>query len=238
MCGRYSLHHQPREVADRFDADPTLDFEPRFNVAPSQGILAVLPGRRLDVLGWGLVPHWTRDIEAAGRPISARAETVAQKPTFRDALRWGRCLIPASGFYEWKKQGRSKQPYFIRRRDRGVFAFAGLSARWEGPDGAKLRTACIVTTSPNGLMASIHDRMPVILEQGDEAAWLDVGGVRGEDALDLLRPYPEEELEAFPVSPRVNSPANDGPACIEPWRGPVHDSDPLLPLFRPPRWSA
>src|SRR4051812_13725991 len=117
MCGRYTLNHKPRQVADRFDAAPTLDFGPRYNIAPSQEIVAVLPdqdGRRLDLLAWGLVPHWTRDIAKAGRPINARAETLSEKPTFRDAFRRGRCLIPASGFFEWKREGRSKQPYSIR----------------------------------------------------------------------------------------------------------------------------
>lgn len=220
MCGRFTLTHKHRDVAERFDAAPSLDFGPRYNIAPSQEVVAVLPdrgGRRLDLLTWGLVPHWTRDLASAGRPINARAETVAEKPSFRDALRRGRCLIPASGFYEWRRQGRTKQPYYVRRRDGGLFAFAGLFDEWRSGEGDVLRSACIVTTTPNDLMAPIHDRMPAILAPADEAAWLDVRGLRGPDALALLRPHPDEELEAVPISTRVNSPLNDDADCLTPW---------------------
>lgn len=217
MCGRYTLSHRPREVSDHFDVDADLDFPPRFNIAPSQQVVAVVSGeggRRLDHLNWGLVPRWTRDLATARRPINARAETLLEKPTFREAVRRGRCLIPASGFYEWRREGRTKQPFYIRRKDGGLFAFAGLCDVWRGREGDSARSCCIVTTTPNQLMAPIHDRMPCILMPGDEAAWLDVLGVIGAEALALIRPYPDEDLEANPVSTRVNSPANDGPDLV------------------------
>lgn len=219
MCGRFSLYHPEGDVIERFEVEEAdYEFAPRYNVAPSQSIAAVVregEGRELVGLKWGLVPSWAKDPAVGSRMINARAETLAEKPSYRRALASRRCLIPADGFYEWRKEARGlKQPMHIRRRDGGLFAFAGLWEEWKGPDGGLLRTATIVTVAPNELMRPIHDRMPAILTPEDEARWLDPRSGAAE-ALPLLRPYPEGALEAFPVSRAVNSPSVNDPSLIE-----------------------
>jgi putative SOS response-associated peptidase YedK len=167
----------------------------------------------LIMVRWGLVPYWAEDVKIGNRLINARAETIERTPAFREAYQRRRCLVPADGFYEWRKEGKQRQPLLIRRRDRAPFAFAGLWERWRQPDGQILRSCTIVTCPPNALVAEVHDRMPVILAAADHAGWLDPAQGDGKA---LLRPCPAEWLEALAVSPRVNSPANDDPECLAP----------------------
>lgn len=224
MCGRLALQHGGAEISDRFNARQlVLQLEPRFNVAPAQQIAVVAVNRdgerELGLMKWGLVPRWAKDPAIGNRLINARAETVAEKPAFRQAFQRRRCLIPADGFYEWRKldgEGRKKQPYFIRRKDGGLFALAGLWERWQPEgEGEPLRTCVVITTTPNELMAPLHDRMPVILSREAEDIWLD-GRAPLELLPSLLVPCPDQELEAYPVSTRVNRPGYDDPDCIEP----------------------
>jgi putative SOS response-associated peptidase YedK len=193
---------------------------PRYNIAPTQDVAAVRAGveggRVLVELRWGLIPSWAKDRSIGSRMINARAETVADKPAFRAALRSRRCLVLADGFYEWQRLGARKQPYFIGLRNGGPFAFAGLWERW-APNGSEPIESCtILTTSANEVIAPIHDRMPVILDAQDHALWLDSGVEGASELLPVLRPQPAEAVRAFPVGLLVNNPANDVPACREP----------------------
>ncbi|GIQ69206.1 putative SOS response-associated peptidase YoqW [Xylanibacillus composti] len=196
---------------------------PRYNVAPGQLIPAIVHDgtkNRLGELKWGLVPNWAQDAKGGFKMINARAETVREKPAFRASFQRKRCIIPADGFYEWKEtKDRRKQPMRIVLRDRSLFAMAGLYDTWMAPDGSKLSTCTIITTAPNALMRDIHDRMPVILRREDEALWLDRRESNEDRLLALLQPYPADEMEAYPVSPKVGSVKNDDPDCAEPWGG-------------------
>jgi putative SOS response-associated peptidase YedK len=224
MCGRYSLRRADYTRAE-FAALKQLSFEefderpvPRFNIAPSQRVPAVRLNsqndRILSSLSWGLVPSWAKP-DTKVKPINARAEAICTSGMFRQAFERRRCLIPADGFYEWQGAKPPKQPYFIHRPDDGIFAFAGLWERWKPADDAPpLDTCTIITTEPNAVMRAIHNRMPVILDREDYTRWLD-REIPGKDVFDLLRPY-DGELQAHPVSTRVNKPANDGPDLIEP----------------------
>jgi putative SOS response-associated peptidase YedK len=218
MCGRYTLRTTPAKLKQLFKllTEPTL-FS-RYNIAPSQPILAVRQrdGRREAVmLKWGLVPAWAKDPAIGNRMINARAETLADKPAFRQAFQSRRCLIPADGFYEWKKlDAKHKQPMLIRRRDGEPTTLAGLWERWEKAGEEPLETCTIITTTANAVTRPIHDRMPVVLEPKDFDDWLDPATPR-ETLEGLLRPLPDDRLEAYPVSERVNSPAEDDPVCIE-----------------------
>lgn len=219
MCGRYTVHHKPEEIAERFEVDfDYSDYTPRYNIAPSQMVATI---RQIDVrevafCKWGLIPFWAKDPSIGNKMINAKAETLAEKPSFKNALAKRRCLIPADGFYEWKKQGKApSQPIYIRRRDQGLFAFAGLWEEWKTPEGNRLQSCTIITTEPNELIAKFHHRMAVILRPEDEAVWLDPKNSTA-DALPLLKPYPPEELEAFEVSRAVNSPSVDEVSLIAP----------------------
>ncbi|MBK9797703.1 MAG: SOS response-associated peptidase [Holophagaceae bacterium] len=218
MCGRFSLHATSQELADGTLCQRLAGFreERRYNIAPGQWVIVVRPekGERVpDTAQWGLVPAWAKDPKAGPRPINARAEGLEAKPTFRAAFRHGRCLIPASGFYEWKGVGKSKQPFFIRPQGgKGIFVFAGLLSTWAGPEG-ELTTCTIITTAPNELMADLHDRMPVILNPEGQAAWLDPENLR---AAALLVPCPAADMEAYAVGPAVGNPLNEGPELIKP----------------------
>src|SRR4051794_39773148 len=221
MCGRYTLIN----LASLTQAFPWITFPPaddlsRYNIAPTQPILAVANNRadRFEHFHWGLIPSWAKDPAIGNRMINARAETIAEKPAFRTALRRRRCLVPADGFYEWKKDpdGKSKTPMHVRMKDGGVFAFAGLWDVWRSPaDGTVLPSCTLITTEPNELMKDIHDRMPVIIKHQDFHRWLDATERDPADLSDLLKPYPASEMEARPVSKTVNNPKNDSPACIE-----------------------
>ncbi len=219
MCGRFTLTQSTEAVVQRFDVQFVLfEFPPRYNIAPSQPVAVVMQNgeRGLEACRWGLVPFWAKEPEIGNRLINARAETLAEKPAFKYSLTRRRCLIPADGFYEWRKEGNRRLPVYIRRRDGGLFAFAGLWDEWQSPDGSPLRTCTIITTEPNALIAPIHNRMPVILRPEDEATWLDTSVRHLARLLSVLQPYPEEELQAYAVSPRVGNPNVDDPSLIQP----------------------
>lgn len=220
MCGRFTLHHPTDQVAERFGVQEVLFEEPaRYNIAPTQPIAAITAPsgtRFLEGFRWGLVPFWAKDVGIGNRLINARAETLAEKPSFKHALMRRRCLIPADGFYEWKKEASSRQPMYLRKQDGALFAFAGLWEEWKQDDGERLRTCTIITVAPNALVATIHDRMPVLLRPEDEALWLDVGVKDTQTVLGVLQPYPSEAMEAFAVSKQVNAPGVDDATNLEP----------------------
>lgn len=218
MCGRFSLSADPGTLFEEFGLHPPADWRPRYNVAPTQDVLVVASGREgpcMGMLRWGLVPHWAKDASGGSRMINARAETVAKLPAFREAVRRRRCLVLADGFYEWIGKGKPRQPVRIRLGSGRPFALAGLWERWRGADGEPLASCAIVTTEACPVLAPVHDRMPVILSHGAREAWL--ARDAAPDALRaLLRPYPDDDLVWHPVSPVVNSPANDLPECLVP----------------------
>jgi len=221
MCGRFTLFEPDRVLAREFGVSDFPPRSPRYNIAPSQPITAVRAapsgsGREIALLRWGLIPSWSKDPATGNRLINARAETAREKPSFRNAFRRHRCLIPTSGFYEWQRQERGKQPYFIRRRDERLFAFAGLWDRWENPDESIIETCTILTTAANAVLAPIHDRMPVILPPTEYARWLDPALPNTDSLAPLLVPFPPEDMLASPVSPRVNAPTVDDEKCIVP----------------------
>jgi putative SOS response-associated peptidase YedK len=214
MCGRFLLFSDASTLAGLFDLAGLPELSPRYNVAPTQPVLAVrvgAAGRASALLRWGLIAPWAKDTKVA--PINARAETAADKPTFRHAMRKRRCLIPADGFYEWAAVGGRKQPYCFRPWDERPWAFAGLSERWEGPDGP-LESCAILTTEANELVRPVHDRMPVILPARHWPAWPDAGLQGAAELVPLLRPYPADAMRAYPVGALVNNPRNEGPSCL------------------------
>jgi putative SOS response-associated peptidase YedK len=221
MCGRFTLKVKPRELeAGPFHVvDVPADLPDRYNVAPSQAVAVIRPAggtRRLAFLRWGLVPHWEQPTDRPKGFINARAESAAEKPAFRDAFRRRRCLIPATGFYEWRPAAprQPKQPYLFRLPEGRPFAFAGLWDEWHGPDGEPLESCAILTTDANDSVRPVHERMPVILSPDGFGAWLDPKA-QPAAVKALLRPYPGD-LEAVEVGPWVNNPKNDDPRCLEP----------------------
>jgi putative SOS response-associated peptidase YedK len=225
MCGRYSDTHTWDEIVRLHRiTKPTVpaNLRPRYNIAPTQNAAVIrqaADGRRaLDFLRWGLIPSWSRVAAIGARMINARGETVAVKPSFRDAFRSRRCLILADGFYEWRGDGRAKKPYRIEMKGGGGFAFAGLWECWDkAVDDIPVESFTIITTAANALLRTLHERMPVILEPDDHDAWLDTS-VPPAVAQSLLRPFPDARLAFFPVSQRVNSVRHDDPECILPER--------------------
>lgn len=221
MCGRFTLTVDPAELQDTFSnyIFPPK-FAPRFNIAPSQPVLAVPNDDRFtaDFFLWGLIPMWAKDPSIGSRLINARGETVAEKPSFRGSFKYKRCLILADGFYEWKANPgkKTKTPYYIHMADRKPFALAGLWDTWESPDGSSLKTCTIITTTPNELMAELHDRMPVIIHPRDYGKWLDASPQTPENLLPLIKPFPADNMSAHPVSTLVNKPANDSPELVVP----------------------
>ena len=219
MCGRFTLRTPASDLAEHFAVDARPNLAARHNIAPSQDILVVRanrPGgmREFAMLRWGLVPHWAKDPAIGNRMINARAETVAEKPSFRDAYRTRRCLVAADGFFEWRKASDgTRQPYHIRFGDDAPFAIAGLWESWRAPDGETLESCALITTEANRTLAPIHHRMPVILPAEAYDDWLDV---RSPPPDALLRPYPADDLAAFAVGPRVNNARHDDAACLEP----------------------
>ena len=196
---------------------------PRYNIAPTQPVVAVRmgggptgEGPELAELRWGLIPHWAKDPAIGARMINARAETVAEKPAYKAAFRRRRCLIPADGFYEWQKDGRRKQPFFITLPDDRLFALAGLWERWEGPDHSYIESCTVLTTEPNELVRPIHNRMPVIVSPEDYGLWLDPTVENAATLAPVLRPYQAEPMQSHPVGPVVNNPRNDSPECLSP----------------------
>ena len=221
MCGRFTLTVDPADLQQHFKDFKFPDqYAPRYNVAPSQAILAIPNDGRnaADFFLWGLIPSWAKDASIGSRMINARGETLAEKPSYRGVYKYKRCLIPADGFYEWKAQvgSKAKTPYFVHFKDGQPFAFAGLWDEWHAADGAALRTCTIVTTAPNQLMAPIHDRMPVILQPQDYDQWLDPAPRTPDSLQHLIAAFPAEEIEAYPVSALVNSPSNDRAECLQP----------------------
>ena len=220
MCGRYTLRARPRAIAEDFDLPEVPRIEPRFNISPNQPVAVIgfdsnEGTRRLDFLTWGLVPPWADDPGIGDHMINARAETVADKPSFRHAFRTQRCLVVADGFYEWKRQDGWKRPYFIHMKDDRPFAFAGLWEHWEKGD-EPIYSCTLLTTDANEVLAPIHDRMPVILPRSAYDLWLDPRVHDPKRLQHLLVPFAADEMEAYPVSRLVNDPENDLPDCVQP----------------------
>jgi putative SOS response-associated peptidase YedK len=218
MCGRYTLKTPLSVLTERFDiGESSTSVTPSYNIAPTQQVATVLSEngkRKLEMLRWGLIPSWADDPEIGSRMINARAETVAEKPSYRKAFKKSRCLILADGFYEWQKTDSGKQPFHIRMQDGSPFAFAGLWESWD--KGEEIRSCTIITTEANDLVAEVHNRMPVILHAEDYEMWLDPDFDEREPLTSLLKPYSAEAMEAYPVSRRVNKPSNSEPEVIEP----------------------
>lgn len=220
MCGRFALVTEKRILEMLYGLELRWDLQPRYNIAPSQEILTLrwstqFEKREFIYLKWGLVPFWAKDSSIGSRMINARAETAPDKPSFRDAFKKRRLIIPASGFFEWKKEeAGTKQPYYISPKEGGLFSLAGLWERWE-KGGKPLESCTILTTEPNRLVAPLHSRMPVIISPRDLENWLDPRADHA-DLFELLKPFPPEEMVAIPVSNKVNKPANNTPDLLEP----------------------
>ncbi|HEY0663564.1 MAG TPA: SOS response-associated peptidase, partial [Thiobacillaceae bacterium] len=209
MCGRYALTSPPAAIAERFHLLWTPEIAPHYNIAPSQMVPAVREtgeGREVAFLKWGLIPWWARDAHVGAKLVNARAESLAEKPAFRDAYRHRHCVVPADAFYEWKAVAGRKQPYCVRMRDTSLFGMAGLWERWKASDGQVVESCAIVTVDANPLVAPLHDRMPLILAPADYDAWLAAA------TLALPHAVPAEEMTAYPVSPIVSDAKNDVPA--------------------------
>ncbi|MCY2995507.1 MAG: SOS response-associated peptidase [Planctomycetota bacterium] len=217
MCGRFTLRTSVPEIAKEFGLAGVPDLSPRYNIAPTQPVAAVRLDasrqRRCVDLHWGLIPAWAEDPAIGNRLINARGETVSSKPAFRQAFQRRRCLVVADGFFEWQNVGGGKRPHYIRLKEDRPFGFAGLWERWQRGDQT-IESCTIITTEPNALMQPIHDRMPVILDPAAYDLWLDPEVRSGQKLEDLLRPYPADRLEAFPVGTVVNNPRNDVAECI------------------------
>ncbi len=226
MCGRFALTISPAVLAKLFKLATEPNVTPRYNIAPTQDVAAVRLSadgseRVLDTLRWGLIPSWANDPAIGARLINARCETVAEKPAFKEAFQKRRCLIPADGFYEWrkppgKKTTAKKQPMFIRRKDDAPLVLAGLWELWRGPGADLVESCTILTTAANALVQPIHDRMPVIIDPNHIDLWLDASGQIPERLTQLFKPYYPDQLTAYPVSTLVNSPKNDDPRCLVP----------------------
>ncbi len=222
MCGRFRLGKGKAALREYFGAENDVDWSPRYNIAPTDPILTVRqhrhhPGRKLTLMKWGLIPYWSKDASGAARMINARSESAANKPAFRDSLQTRRCLIPADGFYEWKKP--EKQPYCFMLKDDSLFAFAGIWDRWRAPDGNLVESCSILTGEPNELARPVHDRMPVILPPDAYELWLDPGFTNLTAVTEMLKPFSASFMKSFPVSTRVNSVENDDAECAAPVAG-------------------
>jgi putative SOS response-associated peptidase YedK len=229
MCGRFARSKGLEAIVKRFvlDAirerwatDPLVS-APHYNVAPSQMAPVIVQdeSREIRPMRWGLVPSWAKEQSIGQKMINARAETLAEKPSFKRLLFTRRCIVPATGFYEWAKRDKEKIPMHFRLKDGGLFGFAGLWDRWKAPEGRELDSFTIITTTPNELLVAVHHRMPVILRQEDEESWLDGDAEDGPALLSRLKPYPADQMEGFEVSRAVNSPAFNRPECILPVSG-------------------
>ena len=222
MCGRFTLTVDADSIQTYFpwlnDIPPQI--VPRYNIAPTQPIAAIPNDGRnaVDHFIWGLIPYWAKDPTIGSKMINARAETLAEKASFKNPFKRRRCLILADGFYEWANipGQKTKQPYYFRMEDGAPFAFAGLWEEWHSPEGSELRSATIITTEPNPLVGKVHARMPVILKPEDYSIWLAKEDKRPEELQHLLTAYPAEEMVAYPVSTAVNSPGNESPGNIQP----------------------
>lgn len=221
MCGRFTLLAPGEAVADLFDLAETPHLAPRYNIAPTQPVAAIRYNsdknkRELTHFHWGLIPRWAKDPAIGSRMINARSETAAEKPSFRAAFKYRRCLVPTDGFYEWWKVDGGKQPVRIHMKDEQPFAIAGLWEHWQSPDGSEIESVTLLTTDPNDLLKPIHNRMPVILAQKDYQRWLDPGAQHPGEVQPLMRPFPSDNMTFYPVSTHVNNPRNEDPTCILP----------------------
>ncbi len=217
MCGRFAQIEPISTIIKTFFIDEVMtDVIPSYNITPGSHILSVIKkdGKRfLAGHQWGLIPHWAKEPSIGHKLINARGESVHQKPSFREAFKSKRCLIPASGFYEWKNEGKIKIPYYIKLKSGAPFGFAGLHETWTSKSGEEVNTCTIITTGANAIMNPIHDRMPVIIPPNRQDLWLDAT-VLPDEVLGLIAPYPDDEMELYPVSTMVNSPRNDSAECI------------------------
>jgi putative SOS response-associated peptidase YedK len=222
MCGRYRVSRRKQIIEEHFDAaDWQDDWSPRYNIAPTQPIPVIRqhskePIRQIATMRWGLIPSWAKDTSGAARMINARSETASTKPAFRDPLKFRRCLIPSDAFYEWKRNGGSKQPYCFEINDGELFAFAGLWDGWRNAEGQWIKTCSILTTTPNAVTSTVHDRMPVIVHPDSYDLWLDPGMTDVAAASELLKPYDARFMRCYPVSTRINHVANDDEECSRP----------------------
>ena len=218
MCGRFAMTLPSKKAMARFNIKEEIDLAPRHNIAPSQHVAVVRAAEpkqnELVMMRWGLIPSWAKEENSGYKMINAKAETVAEKPAFKAAFKKHRCLIPASGFYEWKAEGTARQPYFIRMKDESLFGFAGLWERWEGKAGNAIESVTIITTEANSLIGEIHDRMPVIIGRKNYNLWLNPEPLSS-DNMNLLNPFDPDQLTLYPVSKTVNNPKNDTPECFE-----------------------
>lgn len=219
MCGRFTLTAEEEAICDRFNLDaPIAGYEKRYNIAPSQQVLSIINDgtkNRAGYLKWGLVPSWSKDATIGHKLINARGETIAEKPSFKQSFRKKRCLIVANGFYEWKRDGKSKIPMYITFKDNRLFTFAGLWETFQSPVGEALHTCTIITTHPNELIQVVHDRMPVILREEEERIWLD-RTLQDEFILQkLIKPFSAENMVKYQVRSLVNSPKNEGESLLE-----------------------
>ena len=222
MCGRYRLSRRKQIIEEHFDAaDWQDDWSPRYNIAPTQHVPVIRqhpkkPVRQISLMKWGLIPTWARDTSIASSTINAKSETASTKPAFRDLLKFRRCLIPADGFYEWKRTGTSKLPFCFEVNEGELFAFAGLWDGWKNAEGQWIKTFTILTTTPNAVTSAIHDRMPVILDRDSYDLWLDPGMQNVAAISELLKTYDARLMRCYPVSSRVNHVANDDVECSQP----------------------
>lgn len=221
MCGRYIFGQEPRRLYKRYHIETRLnekqlDLKARYNIAPGSLVPVVTRSspNTLVVMKWGLVPNWSKDIKIGSRLINARAETIDQKPSFKSSFKNKRCLVPATGFYEWQKNDGGKVPFLVQLRSMEIFSFAGIWDAWKDAEGKEFKTFSIITTEANGTVRPIHHRMPVIIDESDEITWMNISSGASE-LRSLLKPYPDDKLEAYAVSSKVNSPQNQGKELIQ-----------------------
>jgi putative SOS response-associated peptidase YedK len=218
MCGRFTFNIPPELLAELFGLPEPPAIVPRYNIAPTQMVPVVRQHpdgqNRLDLLRWGLIPSWAKDLSVGARMINARSETLTEKPAFRQAAKYRRCLVPASSFFEWKTQGKAKQPWLIRLRDGSPMVFAGLWETWKSPGGEVIESCSILTTAANPLVAPLHDRMPVILSPATYGGWLNRQLTDAGNLMHLFQSYPAEKMDLYPVSPLVNNVRNESPELV------------------------
>ncbi|HTF25888.1 MAG TPA: SOS response-associated peptidase [Candidatus Limnocylindria bacterium] len=222
MCNRYRLTHSKQYLAERFQAaDAEFEDRPRYNIAPTQPVLTVRREhgqkvRHFTTMRWGLIPSWAKDMSIGNKTLNARSETVTTTPAFRDSILSKRCLIPADGFYEWRKMGSVKQPYCFEVGEGEVFALAGLWDQWTSPDGEIIESCTILTTTPNSLVADLHDRMPVIVPPDKYNLWLDPDVTDFKAICDILKPYDAMAMRLYPVNRKLNNSNNDDAESASP----------------------